>query len=93
MKKNMKITYEQARKDYEFLKDYFGYDCFDAGGAFVIEESAWELLRNPSKSTARKIYIDLVRHGFHVGFGQEFRTAIVQDHLHVDAIREIYERY
>lgn len=54
--------YEQAKADYEFLKEHHGADCNDLTGGYVADEQYFELLRNPSKKNAYHHYCALISH-------------------------------
>lgn len=60
------ITYEQARKDHEYLWSKYA-PAFDMSGAYVDQDDLDRLLRNPSKKTARAIYCAQINYWFRVG--------------------------
>ena len=56
-------SYDQVKADYERLKELSGGDePNDFTGGFNIDEKAMELLNNPSKRTAAKIFEDMICH-------------------------------
>lgn len=57
------MKYEQVKKDYKYMVDNYGAPN-DLAGGFVINEKVFELLENPTKAHAKKIYIELVKFGF-----------------------------
>jgi hypothetical protein len=88
----MRLSYEQARKDYELLVSIHDSDVDDITGGFVFEEHAMVLLRNPSKSVARDLYVDLIRYGASAGF----TDPVERDSAYLirnDTTEEIFERY
>ena len=60
------ITYEQARKDHEYLWKTYGSDE-DMTGAYVDSDDLERLLKNPAKTTARQCYADQIRYWFEAG--------------------------
>lgn len=60
--------YEEAKADYEFLKEHHGADCNDLTGGYVADEKYFELLRNPSKKNAYEHYCSLITYFSQVGF-------------------------
>lgn len=61
----MAITYEQARKDHEYL---WGIgEAYDMTGGYVDSDDLAKLLRKPSKVTARECYCRQIDYWFEVG--------------------------
>lgn len=88
----MTKRYQQARKDYEFLKGHHDGDVNDLTGGFGIDDHCFELLENPTKTRAAKLYEDLVEHSFYAGFESDGNGSRDVD-LENEQVREIYERY
>jgi len=61
------ITYEQARKDHEYLWSIYG-PAYDMAGGYVDQEDLVRLLESPTKATARKCYCKQIDHWFEAGF-------------------------
>lgn len=59
------ITYEQARKDHEYLWDIAPAD--DMTGAYVDQQDLAKLLASPTKATARSCYCSQIEYWFQVG--------------------------
>ncbi len=59
------ITYEQARKDHEFLWSIGSAD--DMTGGYVDQQDLDKLLKKPTKSTARDCYCDQIAFWFQSG--------------------------
>ena len=60
-----KVTYEQARKDHEYLWSI--NPANDMTGGYVDQEDLDRLLKNPAKSTARDIYVSQIEYWFQAG--------------------------
>jgi len=91
----MTKRYQQARKDYKFLKEHHGADVNDLTGGFGLEDHCFELLECPTKTRAAQLYEDLIRYSFDMGFegeGYGNRNRMEVD-LEDEQVREIYERY
>ena len=61
----MKITYEQARKDHEYLWSIC--PAYDMTGGYVDQEDLEKLLKSPTKATARDCYCHQIKYWFEVG--------------------------
>ena len=59
------VTYEQARKDHEYLWSIG--PAHDMTGAYVDQEDLQRLLESPTKSTARDCYVSQILFWFHNG--------------------------
>lgn len=55
------MTYEEVKKDYEKLKEDYG-EVVDWTGVF--DEISHDLLKNPTKSNAKKWLIKIIKYGF-----------------------------
>lgn len=60
-----KISYEQARKDHEYLWNIA--PAQDMTGAYVDQTDLATLLRNPTKATARDCYCSQIEYWFQAG--------------------------
>lgn len=91
----MRISYEQARSDYEYLEKKYG-SPYDLTGGFVIDEKCFILLRNPSKKSASELYVSLIQYGINDGFdgcdGDRGHIKL-QDIEDDNRVTEILERY
>ena len=91
----MTKRYKQARKDYEFLIDHHQADINDITGGFTLDDHCLQLMKNPTKAQAAKLYEDLIMYSFDLGFEQDGygnRNRLEPD-LENEQVREIYERY
>lgn len=61
----MKITYEQARADHEYL--WAIGDAYDMTGAYTDQDDLVELLKSPTKQTATRCYCRQIGYWFHKG--------------------------
>jgi len=61
----MTITYDQARKDHEYLWEYGAAQ--DMSGAYVDQEDLERLLKSPTKGTARDCYEKQILFWFQIG--------------------------
>ena len=61
----MQITYEQARKDHEYLWSIG--PAKDMTGGYVDQGDLAKLLRNPTKATARDCYVSQIVYWFQIG--------------------------
>lgn len=90
------MKYEDARKDYERLVEiHDGEDVADFTGGFVFEEKGMELLRNPCKRVAKKIYCDLIHYASYSGF-EDARSMRHNGNgaiRRTDEVIEIFERH
>jgi len=86
----MTKRYQQARKDYEFLKEYHGNDVYDLSGGFVLDDHCFELLKNPTKTKAAELYEAMIIYSYTQGFGFDYSYP---PDLENEQVREIYERY
>lgn len=62
----MRITYDQARGDHEYLWGTYG-PANDMTGGYVDQDDLNRLLKNPTKNTARKCYVDQICYFFSRG--------------------------
>lgn len=90
------MKYEQTRKDYETLRDIMGTSggkaqVYDFTGGFVFEDHAMELLENPTKAQASKLYESMIIYGFQAGWDNGFQRLIPD--LQDPAVDEIASRY
>ena len=53
------MTYAQARADHEYLWQTYG-PAYDMTGGYVESDDLYRLLINPTKTTARKCYVDQI---------------------------------
>lgn len=60
-----KVTYEQARKDHEYLWSIA--PAYDMTGGYTDQEDLVRLLKRPTKSTARDCYVSQIEHWFFAG--------------------------
>jgi hypothetical protein len=60
-----RVTYEQARKDHEYLWSIAPAE--DMTGGYMDQDDLKKLLRNPTKATARECYVDQIHYWFQVG--------------------------
>ena len=88
----MTKRYQQAREDYEFLREHHDGDVNDLTGGFGIDVHCFELLKNPTKTQAAKLYENLVEHSFYAGFEIDGNGSRDVD-LENEQVREIYERH
>lgn len=88
----MTKRYKEAREDYEFLVKHHGADVNDLTGGFVLEDHCFELLKNPTKTRAARLYEDMIIHSYTVGFEGLGLRCIPAD-LYDERVVEIYERY
>lgn len=87
-----KVSYEQARKDHEYLWAIGSAE--DMTGAYVDQKDLAELLRNPTKATARDCYVNQIEYWLHAGPDREKTASSVSDLIASDPmIAEIAERY
>jgi hypothetical protein len=88
------MRYEQVREDFERLVEiHDGEYPYDWTGGFVFEEHAMELMQNPTKAKAAKIYRDAIVYSSYSGFafvGYGDEQAIIKN---TEEVREIYKRY
>lgn len=61
----LKITYEQARKDHEYLWSIAPAN--DMTGGYVDQDDLEKLLRSPTKATARECYVRQINYWFEAG--------------------------
>ena len=83
-----KTTYDQAKKDYMYLASID--DADDFCGAFCNTELFLELLANPTKNKAKKLYMDLIEHYLYSGFELNKMNLIASDDPVIMGIRERY---
>ena len=91
----MTKRYQQARKDYEFLREHHDADAYDIGGGFNLEEHCFRLLSSPTKTCAAQIYEDLIDYSFDAGFEESKGWGNynrLEPDLENEQVREIYER-
>ncbi|MVA47753.1 hypothetical protein GOZ83_22085 [Agrobacterium vitis] len=60
-----KVSYEQARKDHEYLWSIG--PAYDMTGGYTDQEDLDRLLRNPTKTTARDCYVCQIEYWFMAG--------------------------
>ena len=60
------MNYVQARKDHECLWDTYA-PASDITGAYVDQDDLADLLRSPTKTTARNCYVRQIQHWFRFG--------------------------
>ncbi|BBM67956.1 hypothetical protein VA249_46020 (plasmid) [Vibrio alfacsensis] len=86
------MTYEEVKADYERLCYLMAVDTSDLEdfcGDVCSTALFWQLLENPSKTTAKKMYIDFIREAFVRGFGRRGETPVLDNH----DVYEIYRKY
>lgn len=85
------MTYEQARKDWEFL---WGIDeAFDMTGGYVDQEDLRRLLLNPSKKTAKECFVRQIEYWFSVGPEMKPSFGVSNNLEKYPQTREIAERH
>lgn len=84
------ITYEQARRDHEYLWETYG-PADDMTGGYVDQRDLWELMRQPTKATARNAYAEQVRYWFQVGPDPNFNRC--SDFAGDPRLKEIAKRH
>jgi hypothetical protein len=88
------MRYEQVREDFEKLVEiHDGEYPYDWTGGFVFESYGMELMRNPNKAKAAKIYRDAITYSSYSGFASVDygdKQAIIKN---TKEVREIYKRY
>lgn len=62
----MKVTYEQAYADHCYLWQTYG-SASDMTGAYVDQDDLSQLLKSPTKATARDCLVDQIVYWFDVG--------------------------
>lgn len=86
------FTYNEVRSDYERLCRLMGRSTIeleDFCGDICNTYMFWELLENPSKSNAKKMYIDFIKLAFERGFGSVGEKPDIDNH----EVYEIYRKY
>lgn len=85
------MTYEQARKDHEYLWSTYAA-AGDMTGGYVDQDDLERLLRSPTKATARQCYENQIAYWF--SFGPEPEESFSADVWKKDpVVREIAERH
>ncbi len=88
----MKVSYEQAREDHEYLWSIGAAN--DMTGAYVDQDDLAKLLRNPTKSQARDCYVDQIIYWFDAGPDLLGSKETARDFINSDQrVAEIAERY
>jgi hypothetical protein len=85
------MTFEEVKKDYVELMD-IGVP-YDMTGGFVDSERMETVIRNPTKSNAKKYMIEVIYYGFQ--WGDYWKTETSGD-IHINDnkfINEMYEKY
>ena len=89
-------AYEQARADHEYLWTAYG-EAYDISGGYVDQDDLRMLLRNPTRQTATKCYVNQICYWFEVGTQDdhepEIGTTHREDARYDPMAREIAERY
>ena len=83
--------YEQARADYEFLKEHHGADCSDLTGGYVADDEYFKLLRNPTKKHAYEHYCALIQH--YASAGHEDLQGGGRPNFNNEKVCEIFRRH
>ena len=60
------MTYDQARKDHEYIWSTYG-EAYDISGGYIDQDDLRRLLHNPTKKTATECYANQIRYWFEVG--------------------------
>tara|TARA_R100001594_G_scaffold130910_1_gene170229 strand:+ start:258 stop:542 length:285 start_codon:yes stop_codon:yes gene_type:complete len=91
----MTKRYKQAREDYEFLKKHHEAEVYDITGGFNLDEHCFDLLESPTKTAAARVYEDLIKYSFNIGFESESygNTSYDEPDLENEKVKEIYERH
>lgn len=86
----MGVTYDQAYADHQYLWHVHG-PAADMTGGYVDQQDLAQLLRSPSKATARRCLISQIEYWFQVGtdLGVVPRIVASCDPM----VREIADRY
>jgi hypothetical protein len=85
----MKITYEQAREDHEYL--WSVAPAYDMTGGYVDQGDLEKLLRSPTKPTAKECYCNQIRYWF--GARPDDNADPGEVPWHDERVREIAERH
>jgi len=88
------MRYEQVREDFERLVEiHDGEYPYDWTGGFVFEERAMELMQNPNKAKASKIYREAITYSMQNGFSPSAprdNKGVIKD---TKEVRGIYYKY
>ena len=88
------MRYEQVREDFERLVEiHDGEYPYDWTGGFVFEEHAMELMQNPNKAKASKIYREAIIYSMQNGFSSSAprdNKGVIKD---TKEVRGIYHKY
>lgn len=83
------MTYEQTYKDWKFLFDID--PAYDMTGGYVDSEDLEELLKNPTKKTAKRCLSRQINYWFDVGIQKGFENETTMPSELVDEYPEISE--